>query len=125
MNPILIVKDAGHGTAPPCPAAKFGPGDVVKVRRRAHLKHLPGQAAIAVVVPPGFPAEHALADARHEPRPLMTTIPSRSITYIVAFDGNPTPHLLRETDLIATGLPKVPVGWADEPAIDASMEASA
>lgn len=113
-NPILIVTSAGTGATPDCPEAKFSPGDMVAIRRRRHLCHLPEQGAIVVVVPPGFPPEWAMADARGAVRPLMTTVPSRCITYVVAFDGDPVPHLLREADIKATKLPKVTVGWMEE-----------
>lgn len=118
-NPILMVTNAGTGITPACPEAKFSPGDVVQVRRLRHLRHLPEQGAVAVMVPPGFPPEWAMADARGELRPLMTTQPHRTVTYVVAFEGDRVPHLLRESDLKPTGLPKVQVGWTTDAKEDA------
>ena len=114
-NPILQVMNAGKGTTPSCPEAKFSVGDVVRVRRLKHLKHLPDRAAVAIVVPPGFPPEYALADAGDNPRPLMITKPSRAIRYIVGFDKNPTPHLLTEQDLLPSGEEPVEINFEDAP----------
>ena len=112
-NLILQVLHNGYGTTPECPEAKFKPGDVVRVRRLKHLRHLPARAAIAIVVPVGFPAEYALADAHGRPRPLMTTQPRRYVSYIVGFDGDPAPHLLAERDLLPSGEPPVVVQWSE------------
>lgn len=113
-TPILIVHDAGVGVTPHCPDARFNIGDVVRVRRLKHLRHLPDEGAVACVVPPGFPAEYALADASGRRRPLMITKPSRLITYIVAFEDDPTPHLLREAYLLPSGKAPVSVGFEGE-----------
>lgn len=111
-NPILVVQHAGYGETPPCPQARFKPGDVVKVRRLHFLKHLPDRAAVALVVPPGVPPEYVMADAHGRPRPLMVTRRTRTVRYIVAFDGDPTPHLLQEKFLAPSREPPVPVEWA-------------
>ena len=92
-----------RGTTPECPEALFKVGDVVKVRRLKHLRHLPELAAIAVVIPPGFSPDWALADWRGDPRPLMYQVGARCVTYLVGFDNNPTPYLLREGDLRPRG----------------------
>lgn len=112
-RPILLVNPVGErGVTPACPEAQFKAGDVVRVRRLKHLRHLPERAAVAIVVPPGFSPDHAMADAKGEGRPLMHAVPARTVTYIVAFDNNPVPHLLRERDLEATTEPPVEVRWA-------------
>ena len=110
-NPILMVEHGGYGATPECPQALFKPGDVVKVRRLKFLKHLPEIAAVAIVVPPGFPAEYALADAKGGPRPLMITRTRRYVQYIVAFDGDQTPYLIREKFMKPSDEPSTTVGW--------------
>ena len=103
-NPLLLVLDAGHGTTPACPEARYSKGQVIKRRAVKWLKDRPVLASIAAVVPPGFPPEHALADAFGQPRPLMVTAPKRSVYYVVAFDGDLRPALLAEKDIkCATG----------------------
>ena len=89
-----------RGATPECPSAKFKKGDVVRVRRLKHLRHLPDIAAIAVVIPPNFSPDWAMADLRGAPRPLMAQVGSNAITYIVGFDGNPTPYLIKERYLL-------------------------
>src|SRR6185312_4086859 len=111
-NNTLLIHHAGYGVTPPCPKAKFKVGDVVKVRRLKHLRDLPDRAAIAIVVPPGFPAEYAHADALQKPRPLMVTKPLRGVSYIVAFDNDPRPMHLRESYLVTSGEPPVEVKWS-------------
>lgn len=112
MAQILHVINAGTGTTPECSEAKFKPGDVVKVRRLKHLKHLPEIAAVAVVVPPGVPAEYAWADFHKRPRPLMVTQERRYVRYIVGFDSDPTPQIIRERDLLPSGEPPVEIKYA-------------
>lgn len=102
-NPVLMVNNAGRGETPPCPAAKFKRGDVVKVRRRRHLLNFPEELSVLVAVPPGFPGNYALADLLGEPRPLMIAAPRRAITYILAREGDGKPYCIREADLVATG----------------------
>ncbi len=94
-NPILLVENAGYGTTPECPKAKFKPRDICIYRKK--------QVVVALVVPPGHPAEYALADSRKEPRPLMITRPVHIVTYICALDGDPRGHLIPERMLKATG----------------------
>lgn len=113
MNHLLVVRDAGRGETPPCPAAKFSVGDVVKVRRLKHLLHLSTIGAIAAVVPPGFPPEYAWADATKRPRPLMITRPFRSVSYIVGFEGDTRPFLLRERDLLPSGHSRAEITYDD------------
>jgi hypothetical protein len=115
-NPVLLVQNAGYGETPPCPQALFRARSVVRLRRRKHLAHLPEKGAVAAVVPPGFPADYALADLRKEPRPLMVTRERRAVTYIVLFEGNPTPHLLRESDLLPTDEPLAEITIEGPPA---------
>ena len=112
-KPIVQVLDAGRGETPACPEAKFKPGDVVKVRRFKHLMEYPEIAAVAVVVPPGFPAEYALADAHGKPRPLMITKPRRCVSYICGFQGDTAPVLFDEKYLRPSGEPPADVKWAD------------
>lgn len=96
-----------RGTTPECPEAKFKRGDVVRLRRLKHLKHMPDRAAVAVVIPPGFSPDWAMADLRNAPRPLMCMVGSRRVTYIVGFDSNPTPYLISERDLMPSDEPPV------------------
>lgn len=107
---ILLVKDAGHGETPSCLEAKFKRGDVVKVRNKKALAHFPREAVIGAVAPPGFPADWALADLMNEARPLMTMIPRRTIGYILVNEGDRTPYLARESDLLPSGKPAVQIG---------------
>lgn len=76
-----------RGETPPCEAAKFKRGDVVKVRNRRALEHFPREAVVAVAIPPGFSPDFALADLVGEPRPLMAQVGARGITYqaVVSF----------------------------------------
>jgi hypothetical protein len=110
MNDVLLVKDAGRGATPACPSARFNRGDVVKVRKAKALAHFPREAVVAVAIPPGFAPEYALADLVGAPRPLMITRPRRAVTYILVCEGNPTPYLARETDLLPSGKPAVEIG---------------
>jgi hypothetical protein len=100
-----------RGTTPECPEAKFKKRDVVRVRRLKHLKHLPVMGAVAAVVPPGFSPDWAWADLCGKPRALMCRVPARGVTYIVAFEGDPTPHLLREAYLLPTSEPPAEIGF--------------
>lgn len=94
-NPILVVKDAGHGTTPACPQAKYHCGDVMRWGKL--------EAAIIGIVPPGFSAEYALADLLGEPRPLMIRREKRCVCYILAREGDPSPYLVAESRLRPTG----------------------
>ena len=101
------------GVTPDCPAAKFKKNEVVRVRRLKHLRHLPERGAVVAVVPPGFSPDHAWDDLRGQPRRLMHQVPARIVTYIVAFEGDQTPHLLRESYLLpAPGEPPAEVAFA-------------
>jgi hypothetical protein len=95
-NPVLVIKDAGHGETPSCEIALFTPGAVVRWKRVAGY-------IVAVAIPPGFPAEYALADLTKTARPLMITKPSRVVTYILVREGDPKPYLATERDLKPTG----------------------
>jgi len=99
-NKGMLHLQGPRGTTPGCPEAKFKRGDVVRVRRKKHLMHLPDRAAIVTVIPPGFSPDWAMADLRGEPRPLLHAVGRSMITYIVGFDGNPKPYLLKERDLL-------------------------
>ena len=99
-----------RGETPPCSAAKFKRGDVVKVRATKALVHFPREAVIAVAIPMGFSPDHALADLVGEPRPLMAQVGSRSITYILVRESDPKPYLVRERDLLPSGKPPVEIG---------------
>ncbi len=111
MKPVLMVTNAGRGKTPPCPDAKFKRGDMVRRRKLKWLAHLPEICAIVAPVPPGFPPEYALADISGRPRPLMVSTESRALRYIVAFEGDETPHLLPERVLLPTDLPKAEILW--------------
>ncbi len=101
-----------RGKTPPCPAAKFKPGDVVKVRNTKALAHFPREAIVAVAIPPDFSPDHALADLVGEPRPLMAQVGSRSVTYVLVRENDPKPYLAREHDLLPSGKPAVEMGKA-------------
>lgn len=109
-NPILLVENAGRGETPPCEDAVFKPGDVVRVRDRKALAKIPRELVVFVAVPPGFPAEHALADLLDEPRPLMITKPFACISYILGREGDKRPYHLLESDLLPTDKPPVQIG---------------
>lgn len=83
MNPVLHVTSAGRGQTPPCPDAKYKVGDRVRIADRWYISTLPRVMTVLAVVPPGFPASWALADAEKRDRPLMHTKPSRAITYVL------------------------------------------
>jgi hypothetical protein len=78
---------ARDGTTPNAPGAKFKTGDVV------------------TVIPLGFSPDWAWADTLGNPRPLMCQVGARHVTYIVAFEGDPRPTLLREKYLLPTREP--------------------
>ena len=100
---ILLVLDAGHGETPVYPGALYRVGDVVRVRRLKHLRALPAVGVVAVVVPPDWPPEYALADATGNPRPLIISQPHRTLSYLVGFEGQPRAVHLRQTELRRTG----------------------
>ncbi len=103
MNNLpLLVLNAGRGTTPPCLDASYEPGDVVTVRRRKHLKDIPESLVVLVAIPPGFPADYALADMLGEPRPLMIQKPRRCIQYILCREGDTKPYCIAERDLRPT-----------------------
>lgn len=110
VRPVIIVRDAGRGETPAVPNAKFKRGDVVKVRNTKALAHFPREAVVAVAVPPNFPPDYALADLMCEPRPLMHQSGKRTITYILVNEGDLTPYLANEKDLLESGKPPVEVG---------------
>lgn len=103
-TPVMILQGE-RGTTPPCPEGKFKKNDMVRLRNRRHFSKLPKIAAIAAVIPPGFSPDWALADLRGEPRPLLHQVGSRQITYLVGFEGNRTPYLFKERDLLPSDLP--------------------
>lgn len=111
----LLVNHGGYGTTPECLQAKFKIGNCVRIRRHK-ARQVPQEAYVAIIVPPGFPAEYALADAKKQPRPLIITRESRAIQYIVAFADNPTPHLFKESDLMPSDKPDVVPQFGDMPA---------
>ncbi len=111
-NGQLTKLEGQRGTTPECPEAKFQKAGVVRVRRLAHLKHLPERGAVVAVVPPGFSPDHAWDDLCGRPRRLMHQVPARIVRYIVAFEGDQTPHLLRERDLLPTDEPPAEISFA-------------
>lgn len=101
-----------HGVTPECPEAKFKTREVVHVRRLKHLRHLPARGAVVAVIAPGFSPDHAWDDLRGRPRRLMAQVPARAVTYIIAFEGDTSPHLMRERDLLpAPGEPLADVAF--------------
>lgn len=111
MRTVLIVQNAGRGVTPPCAAAIYSPGAVVKVRRTKALSHFPPELVVLGAIPPGFSPDYALADLVGEPRPLMIREGKRCITYICCrADGDTTPYLAREKDLLPSGKPSVEIG---------------
>lgn len=117
MRPILEIKDAGYGETPECDS-RFKVGDVVLRRKRKWLSDLPTRCVIAAVVPPGFPPEYAIADARKQPRPLMVSKGAGVVKYVVGFEGDRRPYLLSDADIkerIETG---AKVTWEASPERD-------
>jgi hypothetical protein len=109
-NPILVVHNAGRGETPPCAAAKFQRGDVVKVRNTKTMRHFPREAVVLAVVPPGFSVSYALADLLGQPRPLMVRRELRCISYIIGVENDTTPYHARESSLLPSGKPPVTIG---------------
>jgi hypothetical protein len=99
-----------RGETPPCPAAKFKRGDVVKVRNTKALAQFPREAIVAVPIPPGFSPDHAMADVVGEPRPFMAQVGARCITYILVRENDPKPYLVRERSLLPSGKEPVEIG---------------
>lgn len=108
-GPIIIL-NRGHGETPPCPEAKFKRGDVVKIRRNKAVGHFPAELVVLVAVPPGFSPDDALADALGEPRPVMTQVGQRSVSYILCREDDTKPYHCRERDLMPSGKEPVEVG---------------
>jgi hypothetical protein len=92
-----------RGTTPPCPEARHQAEDVVRIRRRKHLRHLPEIGAVVVVIPPGFSPDWAMDDLWSKPRRLMCQVGARDVTYFIGFEGDRRPHLMHERDLLPTG----------------------
>lgn len=111
-NRPLLILNRGRGETPPCPKAKFKRGDVVKVRRNKRVGHFPAELVVLVPVPPGFSPDDALADALGEPRPVMTQVGSRGITYILCREGDHKPYHCNERDLLPSGKEPVEIGTA-------------
>jgi hypothetical protein len=99
-----------RGKTPPCPAAKFKRGDVVKIRAFKDFPEWPRLAVVAVAIPPGFSPDHALADLLGEERPLMARVGARTVTYILVRENDPKPYLIREKYLRPSGEPAVEIG---------------
>jgi hypothetical protein len=113
-NGMVTVLEGERGVTPECPEAKFQRNAVVRIRRLKHLRRLPEKGAIAAVVPPGFSPDHAWDDLRGLPRRLMHQVAARKVTYIVAFEGDPKPHLMHEADLLPTSDPPAEIGFAPQ-----------
>lgn len=109
-NPPLFILNRGHGETPPCPEAAFKRGDLVKVRRNRAVGHFPLELVVLVAVPPGFSPDDALADLMGEPRPVMTQVGRRGVSYILCREGDTKPYHCRERDLLPTGKPPVDIG---------------
>jgi len=101
-----------RGVTPEWLSAKFKCREVVKVRRLKHLKHLPVLGVIVTVIPPHFSPDWAWADTCGKPRPLMAQVGSRNVTYLVAFEGDPAPHLLQEKYLLPTDEPLAEIAFS-------------
>lgn len=107
-NNTMLVNHAGYGETPVCPSAKFHVNQVCRAKyRRKEL------CSVVAIVPPGFPAEYAIADLHKKPRPLMIMKPKRTVSYIVGFVGDPVPYLYRESHLTATEEPDAEVKWKE------------
>lgn len=98
------------GETPPCPAAKYAPGDVVLIRRNKSVGHFPERLVVLVAVPPGFSPDYAIADLLGKRRPLMVRAGVRCISYIMAeldgCDGSyscPERHILRKVGSVEIG----------------------
>jgi len=113
-NPPILILNRGRGETPPCEAAKFKRGDVVKVRRNKAVGHFPEELTVLVAIPPGFSPDDALADLLGKPRPVMTQVGRRSITYILCREGDQTPYNCCEKDLLPSGKPAVEIGSIGE-----------
>lgn len=109
-HPALLILNRGRGETPPCPAAKFKRGDVVKVRRNKAVGHFPPELVVLVAIPPGFSPDDALADLLGEPRPVMTQVGRRAITYILCQEGDTKPYCCCERDLLPSGKEPVEIG---------------
>ena len=110
----LLILNRGRGETPPCEAAKFKRGDVVKVRRNKAVGHFPEELIVLVAIPPGFSPDDALADLLGKPRPVMTQVGRSSITYILCREGDQTPYKCCEKDLLPSGKPAVEIGSIGE-----------
>jgi hypothetical protein len=99
-----------RGETPPCPAARFKRGDVVRVRRNQRVGHFPAELIVLVAIPPGFSPDDALADLVGEPRPPMKQVGRRAVTYILCRDGDPKPYHCREGDLLPSDKEPVKIG---------------
>jgi hypothetical protein len=107
-NPILFIKDAGHGETPSCPDAIFKRGDVVLVRRCKRLEHVPLEMIVVAAIPSLFPPVWVLADLLCVPRkPDPRPVTFCDVTYFLAKVSDPEAYLdaylLREKDLTPTG----------------------
>lgn len=105
LGRIIEIKDAGRGETPPCPDARYKPGDLVKVRRTKALADFPPEMVVLKAVVAGFPVDYALADLVGDPRPVLIRAPRRCIQYILCeADKEPaTPYVCRESDLLPSG----------------------
>jgi hypothetical protein len=103
-----------RGATPPCPEAKFKPGDVVKVRRNKRVGHFPPELVVLVAIPIGFSPDDALADLLGKPRPFMKQVGKRVITYILCREGDATPYSCPERDLLPSGKEPVEIGKVSE-----------
>jgi hypothetical protein len=99
-----------RGETPACHDAKFKRGDVVKVRRNRAVGHFPEELIVLVAVPAGFSPDDAMADLLGEPRPFMKQVGSRTITYILCRENDPTAYTCRERDLLPSGKAPVEIG---------------
>jgi hypothetical protein len=95
-NGEMLRIEGERGATPPCPDALFKINQTVRIRRLNHLKHLPELGIVAAVVPPDFSPDWAWADLCGRPRPLLAQVGTRHISYIIAFEGDGRPLLLRE-----------------------------
>ena len=111
-NGTVMRIEGKRGKTPTCTEAKFKVRDVVRVRRLKHLRDLPEIGAIVTVIPPNYSPDWAWADTLGKPRPLMCQVGKCYVTYIVAFEGDPRPHLLREQYLLPTDEPPAEIGFA-------------
>lgn len=101
--------EAQRGETPACPEARFQRGDIVKVMRNKSVGHFPAECAVVAVIPTGFSPDWAPADLFGKPRPLMCSVGVPEISYLLAADGDPTPYVVTDKNLLPSGKDRVQI----------------